>query len=64
MESKSARGGAAADRTLLDMGVRPVNGCSKYLLGMALTRSGMRDNDLRRLLGRYFEPEPDSRSTT
>jgi VTC domain len=56
VESKSPRGAAAADRALLAMGVRPVNGCSKYLLGMALTREGVRDNNLRPLLRRYFTP--------
>jgi len=54
VESKSSRGGARVDRALLAMGVRPVNGCSKYLLGMALTRDGVRDNNLRPLLRRYF----------
>jgi hypothetical protein len=56
VESKSPRGAAAVDHALLEMGVRPVNGCSKYLLGMALTRDGVRDNNLRPLLRRYFTP--------
>jgi hypothetical protein len=56
LESKSPRGGAAVDRALLEMGVRPVDSCSKYLLGMALTRYGVRDNNLRPLLRRYFTP--------
>lgn len=56
LESKSPGGGAAADRTLIAMGVRPVDSCSKYLLGMALTRHGVRDNNLRPLLRRYFTP--------
>ena len=56
VESKSPRGGAGVDHALLEMGVRPVNGCSKYLLGMALTRAGVRDNNLRPLLRRYFTP--------
>lgn len=54
VESKSRRGGAAVDRALLGMGVRPVKGCSKYLLGMSLTRDAVRDNNLRPLLRRYF----------
>lgn len=58
LESKSPRGGAAVDRALLEMGVRPVAGCSKYLLGMSLTRDGVRDNNLRPLLRRYFAADP------
>jgi len=54
VESKSRCGGAVADRALRGMGVRPVSGCSKYLIGIALTRDGVRDNDLRPLLRRYF----------
>jgi len=61
LESKSATGGAAVDQALLEMGVRPVTGCSKYLLGMALTNDGMRDNDLRPLLRRYFKPSAPPR---
>ena len=58
VESKSARGRAAVDRVLLSMGARPVKSCSKYLLGTALTRDGVRDNDLRPLLRRYFTRTP------
>ena len=54
LESKSPRGRAAVDRALLAMGVRPIDGCSRYLLGMALTRDGVRDNHLRPLLRDYF----------
>ncbi len=56
LECKSARGLSAADRALRDLGVRPVERCSKYLLGMALTTGDLRDNDLRPLLRRYFTP--------
>jgi hypothetical protein len=56
IESKSARGRGAADRALLALGARPVAGCSKYCLGIALTVPGVRDNPLRPLLRRYFEP--------
>jgi hypothetical protein len=54
VESKSSCGRAAFDRLLVGLGARPVTGCSKYLLGMALTRDGVRDNDVRPLLRRYF----------
>ena len=54
VESKSARGCSAVDRVLVGMGARPVSRCSKYLLGTALARSDVRDNDLRPLLRRYF----------
>lgn len=63
VESKSLRGNAAIDRALLAMGVRPVKGCSKYLLGMALTRDGVRDNNLRPLLRHYFAADPRCRGT-
>ena len=54
VESKSARGRAAVDRVLVGMGARPVTRCSKYLLGTALARGDVRDNDVRPLLRRYF----------
>jgi len=38
--------------------VRPVQRCSKYLLGIALTHDGLRDNDLRPLLRHYFVAAP------
>lgn len=60
VESKSARGGAAVDRVLVGMGARPVSRCSKYLLGTALARSDVRDNDVRPLLRRYFTAEAAS----
>ncbi len=58
VESKSARGRAAVDRVLLAIRARPVNGCSKYLLGTALARGGVRDNDLQPLLRRNFTTVP------
>jgi hypothetical protein len=55
VESKSEHGGAAADHALRALGVRPAEGCSKYCLGVALTRDGVRANPLRPLLSRHFE---------
>jgi VTC domain-containing protein len=55
VESKSARGSAVADRVLRELGHRPVTGCSKYCLGVALTREVPR-NALRPLLRRAFLP--------
>ncbi len=55
LESKSERGGAAADRALRALGVRPAAGCSKYCLGVALTRESVRANPLLPLLTRHFE---------
>jgi VTC domain-containing protein len=55
VESKSARGGAVADRVLRALGHRPVTGCSKYCLGVALTRD-VPGNALRPLLRRAFRP--------
>jgi VTC domain len=54
VESKSARGGALADRELRALGARPVQGCSKYCLGVGLTRPEVKRNGLLPLLRRYF----------
>ena len=53
-ESKSARGGALAERVLRALGVRPVTDCSKYCLGVGLTRPEVNSNPLRPLLRRHF----------
>jgi hypothetical protein len=58
VESKSPSGNAAADRILRTLGVRPAAGCSKYALGVAFTRPGVRGNGLRPLLRRYFRSAP------
>ena len=55
LESKSQNGAAAAGRALRALGVRPVADCSKYCVGVALTRAGVRANPLRPLLQRHFE---------
>jgi hypothetical protein len=52
VESKSARGDALADRALRELGHRPQPLCSKYCLGVALTRP-VTANLLRPLL-RHF----------
>jgi VTC domain len=56
VESKSDRGNALADRTLRDLGHRPQPDCSKYCLGVALTRA-VPANPLRPLLRRHFLAE-------
>ena len=53
VESKSARGNALADRALRALGHRPQPACSKYCLGVALTRA-VAGNPLRPLLRRHF----------
>jgi len=53
VESKSARGDARADRVLRRLGHRPQPACSKYCLGVALTRP-VAGNPLRPLLRRHF----------
>jgi hypothetical protein len=59
VESKSAGRSAVADDVLRTLGARPAGGCSKYLLGTALSRPGeVRDNPLRPLLRRYFVAAP------
>jgi hypothetical protein len=55
VETKSARGRAAADRELLALGARPEPACSKYCLGVALTHPGVSSNWLRPLLRQHFE---------
>jgi hypothetical protein len=61
VETKSPWGRGTTDRLLVSLGARPVK-CSKYCLAVTLTRSEVRGNDLRRLIGRYFEPAaPDRR---
>jgi VTC domain len=55
LESKSRSGAAIADTALRALGVRPVTGCSKYALGIALTYRGVNDNPYRTLLRRHFE---------
>lgn len=54
LESKSRCGRALADRVLRAAGIRPVEGCSKYLLGVALGRPEARANAQRALLRRHF----------
>jgi len=56
VESKSPRGVALADRALRDLGVRPVEACSKYCLGIGMTRPELPANRFRRLLSRWFVP--------
>ena len=55
VESKSRRGAALADGVLRSLGARPVSGCSKYALGIALTHPGVNANPYRPLLRRHFE---------
>ncbi|HWM12560.1 MAG TPA: polyphosphate polymerase domain-containing protein [Solirubrobacteraceae bacterium] len=55
VESKSARGNALADRVLRELSHRPQPACSKYCLGVALTRA-VAGNPLRPLLRRHFFP--------
>jgi hypothetical protein len=62
LESKSVRGGAHADRVLRDLGARPVTTCSKYCVGIALTRPEVHANPFWPLLRRYFVAEPSARS--
>ena len=58
VESKSLRGNALADRALRELGHRPETACSKYCLGVALTRA-VAANPLRPLLRRHFRAGTD-----
>ena len=53
VESKSVGGAALADRVLRELGRRPQEACSKYCLGVALTRP-VAGNPLLPLLRRHF----------
>ena len=58
VESKSAGGNAIADRALRAIGARPEAQCSKYCLGVGLTRPDLRCNGLPTLLRRHFRAAP------
>jgi hypothetical protein len=49
-------GTGAARKALRELGARPVQSCSKYCLGVALTHSGLRDNPFRSLIANHFDP--------
>ena len=64
VETKTCNGRGIADRALIDLGVRPES-CSKYSVGIGLTRAGVRSNPWARLMRRYFrlrEPASDPQS--
>lgn len=63
VESKSPGGAALARRALHDIHAREVSGCSKYCLGIALTRPEVNASALRPLLHRYFTPHVVSTGT-
>lgn len=60
VESKSTRGRGIADRRLRTLGFRPIR-CSKYCLGIALTRDDVRGNEFLWLARRHFQPTPQNR---
>ena len=59
VESKSTRGRGIADRRLCALGFRPIP-CSKYCLGIALTRDEVRGNEFLWLARRHFLAMPRS----
>ena len=59
VESKSTRGRGTADRRLRAFGFRPIS-CSKYCLGIALTRDDVRANDFLWLKRRHFQSAPQN----
>jgi hypothetical protein len=64
VETKSARGGAHADRVLRGLGARPERACSKYCLGIGWTRPAVNSNPLRPLLRRHFQGAPAFAATS
>jgi hypothetical protein len=60
IETKSGSGLGTVDRLLLGLGARPLTGCSKYSLGIALSSPSLPTNPYRPLLRRYFDSTPVS----
>jgi hypothetical protein len=56
LETKTERGSGAADRWLRSLGARPLEGCSKYCLGIALTRGDVRNRRPAQLVRRRPTP--------
>jgi hypothetical protein len=54
VESKAPRGPGVADRVLRELGARPAEACSKYCLGIGMTRPELPANPFRPLLDRWF----------
>jgi hypothetical protein len=54
IETKSEQGRGAGDRCLRSLGLRPVDSCTKYCIGIALTRPDVRSNELLRVTRRHF----------
>jgi hypothetical protein len=58
IEAKSPNGLGTVDRILPRLGARPLNMCSKYCLGVALSDPALPTNPYRPLLRRYFDQTP------
>jgi VTC domain len=56
LESKSRDGAGLADRLLHSLGNRPAEACSKYCLGVGMTRPDVRANPFRPMLRQWFGP--------
>jgi hypothetical protein len=54
VETKSASGRGVGNAYLRSLGIRSVGSCSKYCIGVALTRPHVRNNDALRLARRHF----------
>jgi VTC domain-containing protein len=58
LEAKAGLGGSEATKRVLEalrrLGIRPVQTCSKYCLGVALTHPEVRDNPFRPLIRKHF----------
>jgi hypothetical protein len=51
-----------AGKVLVGLGVRPVQSCSKYCIGIALTHPDIHDNRFRRLIRNHFDPTSRARA--
>jgi hypothetical protein len=64
LETKAGIGarqaGGQVHGVLQRLGVRPVQGCTKYCLGVALAHSQLPDNPFRPLVRRHFDASPQA----
>jgi hypothetical protein len=58
LETKTAAASGAADRMLWRLGARPVESCSKYCVGLALSDERLPSNRFNRVLRRHLTPLP------
>ena len=58
VETKAPRPGGGAESLLRRLGARPLEGCSKFCLGLALAHPHLTDNPFRPVLRAHFKGSP------